>query len=216
MVHVFCHLEEMEDGLAPLCDMTFEIIDKVYDEEASSWRLVFRADATPYEPVGFCAIIPVTGWREQVEGEGDDAFHSFWGPVTLKSLGDDSDRLLALLAEYYGISTTPSASSGWLKKKNFQPKDSLLSAEWSLANSIECFAVGIASNPAAISSDFVRMKLFFDDGVENGRYAEIFLNIDMPQGFCALNEKDEGYRSDLVHWLSQPGDIIANPYAGKQ
>lgn len=59
------------------------------------------------------------------------------------------------------------------------------------------------------------MKLFFDQGVENGRYAEVFFNVDMLEGFAALNEKDEEYRADLIHWLSLPGDVIANPYTSR-
>ena len=59
MVHVFSNLEDMDDGLPPMCDMTFKIIDKEHDQSVSSWRFAFRADATPYEPVGFNAVIPV-------------------------------------------------------------------------------------------------------------------------------------------------------------
>lgn len=213
MVHIFCQLEEVDDDFPPMCDMTFEIVEKAYDEAASSWRLAFRADALPYEPVGFDAIIPVSGWREQVDGEGDEAFCSFWGSVTLQSRGDESDRLLALIADYYGI-PTPQAEEQSLLSKLFRNKDHALSAAWKFASSIECLAVGIDSNPALIAEDVIRMKLFFDDGVENGRYAEVFLNVDMSQGLAALNEKDEDYRTDLVHWLSLPGNVNANPYAG--
>lgn len=103
MVHVFSHVEEVGDGFPPMCDMTFEIIGKEYDEAMACWHLAFRADATPYEPIGFGATIPVSGWREQVDGDGENAFHSFWGTVTLHSRGVESDRLLGLLAKQYGI-----------------------------------------------------------------------------------------------------------------
>jgi len=55
MVHVFCNLQELGDSLPPMCDMTFEIVEAAYDETANCWRLEFRADAAPYEPVGFIA-----------------------------------------------------------------------------------------------------------------------------------------------------------------
>lgn len=211
MIHVFCHLEDVGDGLPPMCDMSFEIIEKKYDESVSSWHLAFRADATPYAPVGFGAIIPVAGWHEQVDGEGDQAFHSFWGPVTLLSRGDESDRLLALLASYYDVPAPVRAKPGVLGK-SFNHKDAQVPT-WRFADSIECLAVGIASNPARIADEMIRMKLFFDDGMDNGRYAETFFNVDMPQGFASLNEKDVDYRNDLVHWLSLPGNVVANPYA---
>jgi hypothetical protein len=76
--------------------------------------------------------------------------------------------------------------------------------------------VGINSNPALIADEVIHMKLFLEDGVENGRYAEVFFNVDMSEGFAALNDKDEEYRTDLIHWLSLPGDVVANPYAGQR
>lgn len=212
MVHLFCNLEEMEDGLPPMCDMTFDIIGKAYDKSTSCWRIDFRADATPYDPVGFGAIIPVSGWREQIDGEGEDAFRSFWGSITLFSRGVESDRLLALLADYYGVPAPPPTKGGSLRNL-FGKRDRDIATAWKFANSIECLAVGIDSNPALVADDVIRMKLFLDSGVENGRYAEVFFHVDMLEGIAALNEKDEDYRADLVHWLSLPGDVIANPFA---
>lgn len=216
MVHVFCYLEEMGNGVPPMCDMTFEIVEKNYEEYASCWRLVFRADATPYEPVGFGATIPSSGWRHQVDGEGDEAFHSFWGSVTLHSRGDESDRLLALMADYYNVPAPPPAAKQNLLSKVFGGKNDPLATTWKFANSIECLAVGIASNPALIADNVIRMKLFFDDGSENGSYAEVFFNVDMPAGIVTFNEKDEDYRADLVNWLSLTGDVKANPYASRR
>lgn len=210
-MHVFCNLEELGDGLPPLCDMSFEIVDKVYDEHENTWRLGFRADAAPYEPVGFNADIPTVGWKEQVDGEGDDAFHSFWGPVTLRSRGHDSNRLLALLADYYGAPSPQDKDDSWLPKL-FRGEDTHLATGWIFPQAINCFAVGIQSNPALLANDAVHMKLFFDDGMENGHYAEVFFDIDLARGLGALNEKDEEYRAELIHWLSRPGKVNANPY----
>jgi hypothetical protein len=212
MTHVFCRLEEPDDDFLPMCDMTFEIVEKKYDAAASVWQLAFRADATPYEPVGFGAIIPITGWREQVNGEGDEAFHSFWGPVTLHSRGEQSDRLLSLMADYYEIPAPKELNQNVLSKILGRKHD----ATWKFSNSIECLAVGIESNPALIAKELIRMKLFFDDGIENGHYAEVFFDVDMPEGFVALNEKDEDYRTELVHWLSLPGPLTANPYSHRR
>lgn len=210
-MHVFCNLEDTGDGLQPLCDMTFEVVERAYDERTSIWRLSFKANATPYEAVGFAVDIPLIGWREQIDGDEEDAFHSFWGPVTLRSRGHDSDRLLALLADYYGITPKTDKRRGWLLN-SFQSRDILLNKGWTFSKSVECLAVGIQSNPTLIADHPLHMKLFFDDGMENGHYAEVFLDIDLPQGFCGLNEKDEEYRPELVHWLSRPGDVNANPY----
>jgi hypothetical protein len=190
-----------------MCDMTFEIVESRFDEERQEWTLDCRADAKPSGTVGCRAIIPIAGWREQVDGEGEDAFHSFWGPVQLSSLGADSDRLIALIADYFDIPPQGNAKPGllgsFLAKRN---------PSWTFVSEIECLAVGIQSDPARLSDDVIHMKLFMDDGQESGRYAEIFLNVDLPGGYLAVNEKDEEYRTDLVHWLSQQGPVNANPH----
>lgn len=210
-MHVFCNLEDLDDGELPLCDMTFEIVGKIFDEQAMTWRLDFQADATPHQPVGFSADIPIVGWDQQVDNQDGEAFYSFWGPVTLRSRGNESDRLLALLAEYYGCPPPSPQRSNWLGKL-VQITDKLLAKGWKLSSQIDCLAVGIQSDPALIAEEPVRLKLFFDDGERDGHYAEIFLNIDVPSGYCALNEKDEAYRQEAVHWLSRPGHVKANPY----
>ncbi|MCX5577236.1 hypothetical protein [Kaistia terrae] len=214
MIHVFSNLEEPGDGLAPMCDLTFDIVEAVYDEAGSCWRLEFRADATPHEPVGFMAIIPVSGWREQIDFDGDDALYSFWGSITLCSCGIQSDRLLALIAEHYGIPTSR-PKSRWPLVNFFARNDRDIATRWKFANSIECLAVGINTDPAFIADGLVRMKLFLDDGIEDGRYAEVFLKVDLSIGLAALSEKDEAYRADLVRWLSFPGNVVAKPVAAE-
>ena len=211
-MHVFCNLEDTDDGLPPMCDMTFEVVEKSFDEGASTWRLTLSARATPYEPVGFAVDIPMIGWKEQIDGDEDDAFHSFWGPVTLRTVGHESDRLLALLADYYEIPSSSNKRLGW-PFKPFQSRDSLLSKGWIFPQRINCLGVGIQSDPTLIADHPVHMKLFFDDGEEDGHYAEVFLDVDLPQGLCGLNEKDEEYRPALIHWLSLPGIVNANPHS---
>ena len=214
MLHVFCNLEESDDDGLPMCDMTFEVVAREYNEAAFSWRLAFRADAAPYKAVGFAATIPMIGWQEQVDGEGEDAFHSYWGSVTLHSLGEESDELLALIADYFQC-PPPTAAKKSLASKIFGGKEDSATTARRFADTIHCLAVGIASNPATLEGESIHMKLFFDDGLENGRYAEIFFNVDLRAGIAALNEKDEDYRSDLLHWLSLPGDVVANPFETK-
>jgi hypothetical protein len=208
MIHVFSNLEDLGDGERPFCDMAFEIVEKRYDEANSAWILVFEADAEPHKPVGYKAIIPDRGWNEQIDGDDEDAFHSFWGTMALESIGQKSDRLIALLADYYGIHTN-SQKKRSIFNKIFDRDEDALETSWKFANHIECLAVGIKSNPAKIAEEPVRIKLFFEDSDENGPYAEVFLNIDMPSKLAELNEKDEGYRTDLIHWLSRQGNVNA-------
>ena len=209
MIHVFCNLEELEeeDGRLPFCDMTFEIVEKRFDEAAQVWHLSCRAAAEPLASVGFKASIPMGTWKAQVDGEGDEAFHSWWGPVQLASAGEESDRLLSLLADYYGVEAPKISATGRIAAL-FGGN----SASFKFAERINCLTVGIESDPSHLVDGPVHMKLFFDEGVEDGHYAELFFNVDLPGGYVALNEKDESYRLDLIHWLSLPGLVNANPY----
>jgi hypothetical protein len=209
VIDIFCNLEQEPGDDHPFCDMTFEIVDKRFDERCDSWRINCRADAGSVGPVGFGCEIPMTGWKEQVDGEGEDAFHSYWGHVRLTSLGSESDRLVRVMADFYGL-TSPGETEGGMLTRLFRksPKDRTFAPE------IVCLAVGIASDPRNIEDDTIHTKLFFDEGTEGGRYAEVFLNVDLEAGLVALNEKDEEYRADLVHWMTMPGRVIADPLFG--
>jgi hypothetical protein len=207
VIHVFCNLEEEPGDDLPMCDMTFEIAEQRFDEANNCWRLRCKADADPCGVVGFDLDIPMTGWNEQVDGEGDDAFHSFWGQVRLHSVGPESDQLIALMADYYGIAPGNRPTGGLLGRLLKSP------ACREFVSDIDCLCVGIASDPRTIEAGPIHMKMFFDDGVENGRYAEVFLDVDLLSGFVMMNEKDEEYRADLVHWLSGLAGKNANPHS---
>jgi hypothetical protein len=58
----------------------------------------------------------VIGWKEQIDGDEDDAFYSFWGPVTLLTFGHESNKLLALLVEYYWIPSSSNKRLGCLSQ----------------------------------------------------------------------------------------------------
>jgi hypothetical protein len=211
VTHVFSNLEEDDGDVPALCDMTFEIVDPRFDEARDCWCLKCEADADPYEPVGVVIEIPMSGWREQVSdvGEGDDAFRCYWGEVTLRSSGPPSDRLLALMADYYGVEHE---GPKWNVVQRLLGKSA---ASTRFVTEVRCLAVGIASDPRSLEDASVHLKLFFDDSHENGRYAEIFVEVNLPAGFLMLNEKDEEYRTDLIHWLSLAGPVNANPHPGQ-
>ncbi len=201
MLHVFCNLEDLGDDSDPMCDMTFEIVERQFDEQSSTWKLDLRVDATPYGQVGFDAKIPRVGWTEQIDDLGEEEFRSYWGNITLQSCGEESDELLTLMADYFEISAPIATEHGFFRKILNRSKDSSV-PKWTFAESIECQTVCLASDPSAIADKPVRMKLFFENVDKNGRYAEVFLILDMAKGVAYLDEKDEDYRADLIHWLS--------------
>lgn len=211
MIHVFSNLEDTDDGVPPMCDMIFEIERSEFNQSTSSWQFSFCADATPHEPVGFDVDIPMTGWREQLDEDEDYSLHTYWSPITLRTRGSYSDRMVALMAKHYGLPPKKKKRLAWLHKF-LKRDDNRLPTALAFPKSITCLAVAIASNPTDIAKEPVRMKLFFDDGMENSDYAEVFLNIDMVQGLAALNEKSEEYRDGLMRWFSRKGAVHAAPH----
>jgi hypothetical protein len=104
----------------------------------------------------------------------------YWGSVTLRSIGPESDALVTALARLYGI---PSTAPRMLPE-------------------IRAEAVGLASDPRLIESERVKMKLFFHSD-NNDRYAEVFLNIDRRAQLVELHEKDQEYRKNLLRALTE-------------
>lgn len=75
------------------------------------------------------------------------------------------------MAKHYGVSSKENKVFGWLNKF-IKPGDSRLPSGWVFPDSITCLALGLESNPARIADESVRLQLFFDDGIENAKYAE--------------------------------------------
>lgn len=127
--------------------------------------------------VGFAAEIH----GEWVEKPLEDKSATFyWGNVTLRSIGEPSDNFVEVLSKLYGV---PSKSSPMLAEITAQ-------------------AVGLAADPRRLLEVPVRMKLFFHSQIE-GRYAEVFLNLDVPGRVVQLHEKDQEYRQNVVRALRE-------------
>lgn len=109
-----------------------------------------------------------------------DAVTFYWGSVTLRSIGLESDALAMALSRLYGLAH----------------------AGLRMLPEIRAEAVGLASDPRLIESEPVKMKLFFHSGNE-ARYAEVFLNIDRRAQIVELHEKDPEYRKNLVRALTE-------------
>jgi hypothetical protein len=126
------------------------------------------------------------GLRVEIDGHWNpkptehDAVTFYWGSVTLRSMGLESDALAMALSRLYGLPH----------------------AELRMLPEIRTEAVGLASDPRLIESEPVKMKLFFHSENEE-RYAEVFLNIDRRAQIVELHEKDPEYRKNLVRALTE-------------
>lgn len=182
-VDAFSELEAdgLADGERPFCDMTFDLVNRSIvgrrkffgaDERALSGEAMAT---TPRGEIGFAfQMAPVHRWRTQ----SDDGLDTAWGCITLKSVGEPTNRLLQEYRAWFGVDGDGDAI------------DSLVAP-----------AVIIGGSAAAFEQEKLHAKLFLQHADEDETYAEVFLNIDLPNSRVELKEKDEEYRPKLVGWL---------------
>lgn len=103
--------------------------------------------------------------------------------VTFYKSGEESNLLVAVLADLYGLESAP--------------------REMAEEESFTTFA--LMQEPVSFNSSPVRLKLFGRDQECNisSEYYESFFNVDIPMGFIFWNEKDQEYRLPLVNGLSK-------------
>jgi hypothetical protein len=128
------------------------------------------------DPVGFSIEIHPE-WKKSEHEGGAVVF--YWGCATIRSIGPASDNFVTALARLYGLSA---------------PNAGMLPI-------IETEAVGLATDPKGIEANRVMMKLFFNSESAEEHYAEVFLNIDVPNRMVEFHEKDEDYRKPLLRAL---------------
>jgi hypothetical protein len=127
--------------------------------------------------VGFAAEI----YGEWIEKPLDDKSATFyWGKVTLRSIGEPSDNFVEALSKLYGVSSKSAP----------------------MLSEITAQAVGLADDPRTLLEGPVRMKLFFHSDIEE-RYAEVFMNLDVPSRVVQFHEKDQEYRQNVVRALRE-------------
>jgi hypothetical protein len=127
--------------------------------------------------LGFALALD-TEWKAMPIGDSDSFF--YWGSGAVRSIGLESDALLATLAELYGLSV-PSRP---------------MRLETRVA------VVGLADDPRLLPNRPTRMKLFFESE-EPDSYAEVYVNVIAPERRIELHEKDPEYRKPLLRALAE-------------
>ena len=114
-----------------------------------------------------------------------DKSRGFGQGIVLKSIGVESDQLLQQLAKLYKQNTGPSLKF-------------ISSISLSYLNMNE-FVKSLGGD----ADDRLReYKVFFEN--REGDEAELYLNVNPAEGWIQLAEKDEEYRAQIIHFLSQP------------
>jgi hypothetical protein len=158
-------------------DLDLPLVD--FAEPASGGFRIAARGSFGGEIIGFAATVEPE-WKAKPIEEGRDHFF-YWGAVTLRSIGAPSDSFVSALAQLYGDPIS-------------KPK---------MLATIPTEAVGLATDPRALRSSPVKMKLFFHSDAQP-RYAELFLNIDRTGGVVQVHEKDPEYRSNVVRAFVEP------------
>lgn len=117
-------------------------------------------------------------WKRKLADDKKVAF--YWGSGQFRSLGQESDNFVQLLAKMY-------------KHPDVRA---------SMTRRIEVEAVGLANDPSDVLTTPTKMKLFFNSNSEKD-YAEVFLNLDIPAKKLEFHEKDPEYREPLLRAFAQ-------------
>jgi hypothetical protein len=176
-VDALSELEDFGDGEKPWCNLVFDVVDV---RRVGEGELLFRSLAScPNGEIGFETRILLDAWTDQ---ELDPGLTVNWGGISLCSIGEASDRLLALYERWFGLPVS---------NAHVPPE-------------IRCLAVLLGDSPEDIENSKVHVKLFFDGSKEQSTesYAELFLNFDLPARRAWLLEKDPEYRAPLTGWLA--------------
>jgi hypothetical protein len=99
----------------------------------------------------------------------------------ISSIGQESDNFIKILSELYGQKTN----------KKFTSKPLIFNS------------FSLNTNQALLDKGYFKFKLFFDDLNEQGLYSEIFLNLNLPEGFIEIPEKDPEYRENLIKAMTK-------------
>jgi len=107
--------------------------------------------------------------------------------LTIKACGESSDNLLMLLSKLY-------------KLKVDTAKHFISSAKLAFVDLNE-FAKAKFGKDAVSHTDAKEMKLFFETE-DPDDYAELYVNINDKEHWLELREKDEGYRKQVIKFLT--------------
>jgi hypothetical protein len=105
---------------------------------------------------------------------------SIEGEVRLFATGPESDAFLALVAQSYGTSDRPTSMAPQTR--------------------FNCLSLG--GDPRKLDRRPVHMKLIYGAG-DKRDYAELLLDVDVPNRRVVLREKDEAYREAVVRALTR-------------
>lgn len=186
-VDTLSDLEDFGDGTKPWADFVFDLFEiKTKTPLLGSGVHVISFEMRGTHESGDVGIQVLLEPKDWTVSQRSDELLVTYGRVTLRSTGANSDRLVRLYESWWGL-----------------PPRTLPAA-----HSVSVEAAGINCHPGKALSEKIHLKLFFEparqwEGEESDpAYGELFLNFDLGAKRGWLKEKDEGYRDQVVGWLT--------------
>jgi hypothetical protein len=160
-------------------DVDLPIVE-ISSDHTGECRFTVRGEIAGTD-VGFSFVLHPAWDPQPIEGGGAIFY---WGTGSYERTGPESDRFVALVAQRYQLDAT-SGSASMLPR-------------------IQVQVVGLDSDPSKASGQGAKMKLFFhSESEDEGRYAEVFTNINIEEGVLEFHEKDNEYRAPLIRALRE-------------
>jgi hypothetical protein len=115
-----------------------------------------------------------------INGEIDNTSWAVKG-VTISSIGKASNDFVKVVSELYDIKTD----------KDFTD------------NPLVFTCLSLNTESAYLKKGYFRFKLFFDDTNRSGIYTEMFLNINLPEGFIEILDIDPEHRGPNIKAMTR-------------
>lgn len=147
-------------------------------KETDTSRVFITTSIYEGKKLGFLVSVPKVK-------EGNSGFA---GGIVLKSVGSESDNLLFTLSKLYKQKTDTTLK--------FTKAISLTYVN------LDEFAKSLGAKDGGEYKTENQYKLFYE-GIKEGEYAEVYLNINQTEHWIELKEKDEEYRPIIIKFLKR-------------
>jgi hypothetical protein len=153
-------------------DLTLNIIDTL--KENDSWIITAKGQ---YQGiiVGF-KIKLLDGIKPGLVNGRIDNTSWARNAVEISTIGEESDNFVRVFSELYSIKTEKPFSN--------------------IPVIFTCFSLN--SETAWLKNGYFEFKLYFDDTNKSGLYTEIYINVNIPEGYIEMPDRDPEHIADFV------------------
>lgn len=156
-------------------DFSFDIVN--IKKKLTGGIILECAACDEGENVGFC--LEIKNNMRGIINNDFETFRTYPKGMKLTYQNGLSNDFISSVSRLYGFETA-----------NLKLKESVF---------IECGA--LSGNPVNLQREEVQFKCFLEANDES-RYAEFYINIDLPNKKLYLKEKDPDYRENIIRYLS--------------